>query len=394
MAKEAKPASLMEVTTNARRAVVGCLVFIVLIIGYQALRDRFINPPIVTPGVSDPYLSANNLFGKELPALSLQSLSLAPSETQLEYGVENRFGDFPTNVNVYKVSKPREKFGTVETAEEIAGRLGFAGPFAKTTETELQWRSATRTLTFDKVLKRWKYETNYSTDENAQKEHKINPDKEIYEVGAKTVLSSIGIIMDELERSSAEVYFMNLDGGQLKEVASPSSADFVQVQLFWQRVAATPKERIVVGGETVPNEASPVMGNVYRENPVLGSATMILSDNGTSSENLYGFEMTQWEIDPVSGIYPIITPEEAWDKVQKGEAYLRQLTKNGKSPLGLHEPLVVRRFVTSNEDVSIGYFESTEYSEYQLPIYVFKGRAEMADGTEGEFVFYVDALKR
>jgi len=393
LAKEAKPASLMQVTTTARRFVVGCLVFLLLAIVYQVVRDRIVSPGTLTPGTSDPFLAANNLFGKDLPALSLESLSLAEGSTP-EFGVENRFGEFPKNVNVYKVLKPRERFGTVETGEEVAGRLAFTGPFAKLSETELQWKSATRTLTFEKVLKRWKFETNYSSDAKAQATHKINPDKDAYESGAKTVLSSVGLRIEELERSNGEVYFMNLENGQLKEVSSPSSADFAQVQLFWQRVVATPKDKIFVAGTSVPNETAPIVGNVYRENPVLGSSTVILSDAGTSIDNLYAFELTQWEIDPVSGVYAIITPEEAWDKVQKGEAFLRQLVRNGKSPLGLYEPLVVKRFVTSNEDVSIGYFESTNYSEYELPIYVFKGRAELADGGEAEFVFYVDALKR
>ncbi|MBN1915502.1 hypothetical protein JW796_00715 [Candidatus Dojkabacteria bacterium] len=395
MAAEKKTTSLMQVTNTARRGLIGCLIFIVLIIAYQNIKGFiFQTGNGVEGGLSSPYSPATKGFG-DIQPLTIDSLELAPGSSP-EFAIDNRFGDYPKTANVYKVLQPREKFGAVEKAEVVAEKLGFKNPFQKISEQELQWKTDTRKLTYNKVFKKWNFTVDLTKDENAIKEHRIEPDKNTYIERAQSILASLGIHSSNLANALSEAHFMRVENSRLVEVSSPASAQFVQVNIYIVREAVTPKDFIMKEGKKEENPANPLNGKVYRNNPKLGSATVILSDISNDTNGLFGFETTEWEIDQISEVYDIVDAEEAWQRIQEGKGALKSLIREGRQQLSEYEPLQVRRFITSNEKISFGYFESDTYNSarpYQTPMFIFGGRAELVDGSEAEFMFFVDALK-
>ncbi|MCA9378922.1 hypothetical protein KC640_00700, partial [Candidatus Dojkabacteria bacterium] len=97
------------------------------------------------------------------------------------------------------------------------------------------------------------------------------------------------------------------------------------------------------------------------------------------------------------GIYAVLTPQEAWNKVQLGGGALVLIQPQTADYFSPSPVLNVTRFVTSAPDVELGYWEPTvsDSNLYAYPIYIFRGRAELADNKPpAQFVFYVDALRR
>ena len=70
------------------------------------------------------------------------------------------------------------------------------------------------------------------------------------------------------------------------------------------------------------------------------------------------------------GIYPLKTPQQAWEELQRGKGYV----VSAKLPEG---EVTIKK-------VFMGYYDPDVYQEYVQPVYVFLG--------EQEFVAYVPAV--
>ncbi|HEC67082.1 MAG TPA: hypothetical protein ENI23_17535 [bacterium] len=391
--RQKKTSSLSSVTTFARRFSIGCVAIIVLVLVIQTIGRLGPNGDTPTSKESYPYLDATNGYG-DLPVEELETLLLDPASNPA-FALENRFGEFPLTANVYKVEQPRETFGAVEKAQTVAERLEFEGNFTKLSEQELEWKTPTRSLEFNKVLRKWDFSVDLINDEAALEEHVINPDLDIYITEATSLLSELGILRVTGSSSTTKAYFMRLNGGELEQVSSPTQAQFVQVHISLKKEIVSTKEFVIIGGERVENEKLPIDGIVNKyENPLVGSAVMLLSDRAAGLDDLYGFGFTEWRTESGSEVYDIVSVDTAWERIQDGQGILRSLQSENSGIYDEYVPLNVARFVTSQENVSLGFFEFNQYKEYQTPYFIFEGRAELVNGGDANFMFFVDALKR
>lgn len=139
-------------------------------------------------------------------------------------------------------------------------------------------------------------------------------------------------------------------------------------------------------------------GNVYKSDPRLGSAHIIVTGEVENlKRDVYELDFTDYEYNENYGIYGLLTPQEAWNEVQLGNGALVLIQPQTADYFSPSAVLNVSRFVASATDVELGYWEPpvTDPNLYAYPIYIFRGRAELAGNKPpAQFVFYVDALRR
>ena len=255
--------------------------------------------------------------------------------------------------------------------------------------TELKWTNGAKTLIINKLYGDVTLTTNYEKDPDAKLEREILPDPEPYIRAAETYLRNAGIFPSGYEESkiSSITYLKMNTNYSFEKAKSAQDANFVRVD-FFKRIESvgviipdgiSEKQRIEIEGYRLYAE-------VFTDNPYEGLIYMILG-NTSGTHNIFEIKFIDWELESKS-TYTLMPLEEAWDKVQNNEGYLRSLFEINESPFKNYMPLNVQSFLLT--DVEIVYYSSRDYLKYIQPLYKFTGIAKLEDDNEvdSDFTFY------
>jgi hypothetical protein len=392
--------SLVKTASQIRRGVVIFLIVAVAIILFDTV-SKFLSSGInpFNPTISF-YLDPNTTNIGEVPKPKIPSLAIAEN-SKPTFSVEGLFPAHPDTAFVYKIETPVEKLNTVENAIKTAKTLGFTNNYTQV-NADLTWENnaKTRKLQFNKTNQTWKLRTQYFLDAEALKPKSITEDVTTYANRASGIVASLGFSEQSLNRAKVEAVLAKLGiNGLFTNPISASSADYVVIDMYRQfdlaRLKSSSQLPQSQRNVTPPPEFD---GKVYTDDPRVGSLHMVITDadNNDPSRVVYEFDFTNYTYNYNYGIYRVITPAEAWDKVQQGEGSLTLLQTETADYFAPSVSLEVTKFAVDATKTEIAYWEPpvTDTNRFEYPIYVFRGRAELAGGKQGRFVFYVDALKR
>jgi hypothetical protein len=382
---------LEESTQKAKKVGIGCLIVVGIVVLYGIASNMFQSEP--EPYNPYPQVASKN-FG-ELPAIEFESLQLT-EESNPEYKIETTNGKLPTLptiVNVHTTKTPRQSLTAQDDAVEIAHSLGFNSEPIVVSPTELRWTNGARTLLVDKLYKTVSLTTNYSKDEEASKYHEILPDSSPYIQTAMSNLTNAGLLpTDYGESPTTNVTYMKLNSNfTLEKAKSASDAGFVRIDFF---------KSIESIGVTIPEGVSEkqqeeildmrIYSEVLTNNPHEGLIYIILGGKG-GKQNIYEVQYIDWELDTKS-TYDLISLEDAWNSVAKGEGYIRSLYETNYNPFINYSPLNVQSFLLTN--VETVYYSSKDYLKYIQPMYKFTGIATLPDDQRADFTIYYPAVKQ
>jgi hypothetical protein len=360
----------------------------------------------------------------DIPSLKIDPASEALFTVNTDTGKVNTL---PSVINVYKYDIQTQSSQALFEAQNIAAKLGFEKENVIGDDKDVyMWRDPVnkRRLTVYKRNMNFKLETDVEQIRTASNLYGGSlPDEMTAKTRARNILNSLGVLDDTMQNTTEDsigITFIRIDSdGTYRKAASLSQADLIRVNFRREKSMITIGSNLV-GAEEMVKEMSKTVGKepakttttindekveIYTFDTLITlpriqdtNISVYIGPENTESnlqsnlKSLYQIDFTYWPIYPDScGTYPLITTQAALDKVMGGEGKLVYLYERDGDFVSEYMQKNVKKF-TITENVRIVYYETPEEQEYLIPVYLFSGEAEFADGIMGEFDIYYPAI--
>ena len=324
-------------------------------------------------------------FGK-LPTLEMPTYQIKGTPT---YTLETDSGflpQFPDRINVYKIIQPTPNLLAESRVKELATDLYFTTGFTKKSISEFQW-----------------------IDANAQKQMTANVITQNFSV--KTQLSKLASVVSNVDTITEEDA-INMASGFIKSKALLPKAeeDTMRFETIpsiinlarYQDMTRFPRQAKVIKVNVYRsiNQKVPFT-NEYKNYDILGPnpKESLISFFVTNHKDKYKFpdiNFTHWNIDMESkSTYPISNVNDVWNIVQSNKGVIAYVKLDEEGYYSKYTPIEISEIKI--RDVSLAYYEQTQYTQYLQPIYVFKGtfKTKPEAGSlakKGDIVIYYPAV--
>lgn len=395
--------SLYDLSANARKVLIGFLIFCAAVLLLQAISgyQESLKPIGTTPSF---YLDANNALGT-VPTPPIKGINLDTSRV-IQYSLRGFFvkESFPSTAFVYTIEQPRERLAVLEGAQKIAGTLGFglSGFSDRNKSTnDYEWvnkqGNPTKTLKFNSVLQSWVMETDYINNPEYISAI-LKGDIPDFTKNAKSLISSLGFLQYKgLSDPYIEVRFGKFDAGNFVEVSKPEDKALAVVNIY-RKILLIDLKPSGQQPTTEPGFIKPqaVSGLVFGSDSRNGQIQIRASNSLTNySKDLFEIKFNNFFYSSKIGVYNIISPEEAWTLVQQAKGFLvNYLPQNGNYFDPFPESVSIQSFTAESQQTELAYFEPETWDGFVYPVYVFRGVAVTGEGKQARLEFFVDALKR
>lgn len=344
------------------------------------------------------YKQADETFGKlTLPAIPSLPIS---KNSNPSFEVDSDFVELPYEaVNVYQIEQPRERFVTQTKAKSIAAKIGFERE-PRIEDSLLTWRGNDATLTYDKITQQISFTNPFARPTGGP--GVFSNDLIVTQNDAVDLVSDIGLNRPglNLEPASVEINYLNREGQTFTEATSPTTASYVRINVY--RTLELASLKIDDNGnipDNILDEYDPISARVVTENYQAAPMEIIVagSEDGLLVENMYSLNFTDWNILNEPGVYKVLSPDEAWENVKQGKGSLQEITEFGfdRFETGREANKDVLSFTAQYLQTEVAYLEPDEWTGYFYPIYIFKGRARLANSPNqdnADFIFYTYAI--
>lgn len=399
---------LSDATQKSRYIIIIVLVIMVLCTVSGMLR-RAGNDPVVLPTVGE-----DRKFG-DLPPLKLSELNYEYKDNLL-FELNTISGRLPDDVfnivYIYTFNEPVQSLTAKEDAIRLASELGYFKVPQVQNSRNYKWSSllGTRILTYDSLTKDVSIQTDLKKDPYLKINHDILSNTEIYKEQFKSFADGLTgtIFPDDYKLGNATVEYLIFKDGKFEETIDASSrADYFKINLFRQvpiNIAVATDDATsskssggtsiggidLTSGLDISNDSQKenyTYAPVFNESPFTGNINAIIAGDNVEVANIVEFNMAVHEINYEDvGAYRILSYEEAYNKLLNGEGSLVYI-----SDFGTNKAKKASKF--SVNSANIGYFESKEFDQYLLPVYVFSGIMTFDDESRADFYFYVPAVR-
>lgn len=297
------------------------------------------------------------------PTVGFGKLSELPFPEQefpegFSYSLETPEGGLPNllpregqAVPVYFMPKPTSSLDVVDQAAKKAASLGFqpdGEPLTRNIPNIYVYKksNAPQSLLINIITGIFSISYDLNTDRSILEG--IPPAEEN---ATETVKSFLGNnLANDIRDGRTEVEFLRTQEGQLVSASSLSEAEVTKVNLFRKNMG----DELEIPSMTPEAVEANVWFNVAGNNSIVNGEYHYYSLNEEDVET-----------------YPIISAQQAYEKLQAGEAYLANLAGDAG------QDITIRR-------VYLAYYDAGQYSEFYQPIVVFEG--------DDDFYAYVPAV--
>lgn len=364
-------ASLSQTTSTIRRGVIGFLVVAILIVAVDTL-IKFNNSP-VNPFVQigDFYVPADSAFGS-IPEPPIDSLAIA-EDSEPTFIINGEFPETPNTALVYALNRPRTRFDTVDNAVATAVQLGFSSNYSEAGDV-LTWErdGGTRSLSFNQLSKEWSYDTQYFLDPIGQRAKELEDTPQFYSRRLSSALGTLGITDSSINEATAVANFAKLGtDGLFTRPTDQRAADYVIIDLYrsLQSSAILPDSQLSEIQRQVEDPPEATESLVYTQDPRRGSLRAVATnDMQPLSDDLFSLEFTDFSYNYNYGVYEIVSPEEAWERIRNGDGYLVLSKLATDDYFAPNRILSVQNFVANAPETEFGYFEPAEWEGLVYPI--------------------------
>lgn len=337
-------ASLKQVTTVTRHllvigtlSIVGIIVLLSLINFVKSLHPTPPPPPTVS-------------FGK-LPTISFPQRQIDP--TKFTYSLETLSGDLPSfsdRVSVYDIEQPQPNLVALSTISNILSKAGFTGTPQQISQSVYKWTNTDtlpKTISADIVTDNFSLTSDFLTNQDVLQSNNI-PDQNGAISLATTFLQNLSLFPGDIDTSKTKATLLSISNGQLVPATSLSSTQVIRVDFFQSDVNRLP---------------------IFYPNATY-STMYLFTAGGTSQGQVVAGHFVHQQLGTNQATYPIITAQQAFDELKKGNAYISSYD-------GTASTITIRNVV-------LGYYLGNTQQQYLMPIIIFEG--------DNGFYAYVPAL--
>jgi hypothetical protein len=354
--------------------------------------------------------------------LDIPSLELAEG-SEMVFQIDTDTGKIdalPEIINVYRFSNPVQSLTAQAEAKVLANKLNFDPDAIIRRGTEsYAWvdKDIGRTLEVQAKNLNFILKTDASVIREIARENMLPSEQEAKSQAAST-LRSLGRYWEDYSKGNHQTTLIKVNpDGSFSKAYAPAEADLIRVDFKRSKSMITIPSNIVGADRMVqtlsrkfpepPVVETPVVNDqrleVYTFNaPVSFPRTQESnisvyigaqdrSSSGKITGGVYQIEYTYWPIQvEACGTYELLSPQEAIEKVQSGEASLVYLYEDGGDDVVEYTPKRVKRFKVLS--VFVVYYEDWGELEFLQPVYLIHGEAILENDVKALFDFYYPAI--
>ena len=344
-------ATLTLVAIKARKTIrygLFLLIFIIigrlfLIAGLNAYRNLVPKkPPAPTVGF------------KRLTNIPFPNLNIELPE--LVFTIDTPSGSlpsFPTQMNIYAMPPKTATLFSFDNMKAKAAAFGYTSDPVQTTETLYSFTHPKVPATFKTDVVYETFSLSFNLAEDSDPLTARPPDIQSATDLVKSQLKRASSMPEDLDTGTASSEFLRVEGQNLVRALALSDAQLTKINLH----------RKTLTDKLYPSvTANPKESNVW----------FIVSGSKDRDKTLIAGEFHYFPIDETRvETYPIISPEDAIEKLKNGKGYIANLGLNTNGQVTIR-------------NIYLAYYDpNVPYSYYQ-PVVVFEG--------DGEFSAYVPAV--
>jgi len=355
--------------------------------------DYFIKStaPVLVPSenVNSKYYPVKSTVFDKIPYPKIKSLSVAnPTKVKVSKDTVT-FPDFPPVVYLYKINPEQEHINDANQARALSKTLELTSGESKIINNVMYFETlnSDRVLSFDKVQRFW----NYNIKLNSFPTFKVNDltkikSNSISFLGSMQLNSS-----NSFEVSVINAYLTYADNkGGFTTVLNNNYANSARILLNKKIELIKP----------ISTQLPVLYAQTLRPDFLEGIANMtVINSMEKISSDMISFSYKAHDYDSTIGVYPILTPAEAFEKIQNDGGFLYSLTeKNGNQLEKIASPSI-KEFKLNINSTKLIYIESQNLSDqekwtnYLQPFYQFFGQAKSLANKDFDFSFIVPALQ-
>ena len=313
-------------------------------------------------------------FGK-LPSQEITALEVDTSNWTYTLDTPTeRLPPMPDRLPVFPLTKPPATPLTEQRAKVLAKSLGFTSLPQALAPNKYRWSDDWRTLEMNIVSQNFSLNSNLNLLE-IHLPLGTAPSRELAEREALSFLSRLNLANPALNGSQKEAIFVRIHEGTLEKVESASQAQLTRIDLY----------KII----NIDNQNYRVLGPRPKE----GLTQVLVAGRFKNPNDRFSVVNYQnWEIKTDGGsTYPLLTPMEAWKKIENNEAMTVYLKPQKANPYQTPPYPKIER--VRIQEMFLAYFEAQSPQKYLLPVFVFEGLAEASGEEPWKFIAYLPAVR-
>lgn len=275
-----------------------------------------------------------------LPAIQFPTSNV--SSANFLYSLDTETGNLPKigidkgfdkNVKVYFVIQTSASLLSPEKTQALAEKFEISSQPEIISDTKYKFTSEDKALLVDLDTGNFLY-----TNEATKAENTPLAEDELLVSGFKKILSSIGILNEDLSNGVSKINLLKVSGSDFISTREKTEARAAQISLWPQ---------------ALENKA------IYTASFDNSLVNAVVLESAQELKNYASLDFTYYPIDNTTyATYPLKSTDDAFEEL-----------KNGKG-IVVVEPDKPQVSITS---VSLGYYLGKNYSPYLQPIFVFEG---------------------
>lgn len=269
----------------------------------------------------------------------------------LTFRLETKEGGLPQatpSAVVYFIPRQSPSLLAADRARVFAKQLGFEGEPVSKTATFFQFTDMVekKTLFLDIITNNFKLLQLPPIDENLG-----TPPLDVNEAIRQSgnFFSNLRMLPETIDEQLTKTQLLRKEADELIEATSLSNAQAIRVDFFEGAINSIP----IVTPYFNRSQIYTLYTGKDRRNPIIEAGFKFFKVDTT-----------------VSGSYPLKTPQQAWEELKQGLAYVASMDK-------AQQEIIIRR-------VYLAYYQAPEYQPYLHPVFVFAG--------DNQFAAYVSAI--
>jgi hypothetical protein len=289
-------------------------------------------------------------FGK-LPEIPFQASLDGSKYSYVLNTVSGNLPTFPDRAKVYKFSFAPPNLLAIERARERVRKIGFLDQGTALSATMYQWNEAVtpyRRLTADVLNFNFDMTSQYFNDEAIKSGENLPNENDSKKV-VTDFLESLSSLPDDIDEEKTKTTLYEISNSDLIQSTSFSNTQIIRIDLFQKDLDEM---------------------KIYYPTPLYSTMNFLVA-GGRAGGQIVQTHYVHNNLTENSATYPIITANQAWELLKKGNAHIA-LNEGTSNTISIKE-------------VTLAYYSPNKKHDYLMPIVVFEG--------EDNFFAYVSAIQ-
>lgn len=342
----------------------------------------------------NPFLDSDKIFEDIQLETILPIISIA-NDSKVTFSIRDEFSNFPNSVFVYEVGKQQQTFLTVSKAEETAKSLGFTNKYIKKNKDTLFWKDENnRNLTFNSNLQNWELNSLNSTVNVSGILEELNTEELDQRILNSIKVSGFGL--DQYSNESIAFYPVEYNSNypyQYKVIDNSVSQTYLATLYPYLNSSAISADGNKSAQEFITENEINLESKLVGENPFLSNFFVVVDITQEGNLGIRKLVYKPTLIRDAIGVYPLVTVEEAYERLQEGKGFLRSIYSDPQEKISEPKKYGIKEFIVEGPKTELAYYIKDSKDEYTYPVFIFSGLATTTNNEQVEFVFYVDALE-